>query len=1052
MTRDPPYSAETRGIALPSGLVALALAGWHGAAGSVGDPARATVLLALAAAGAAAVWALARGRTAFFERTPAFARLAGATLGFAALLPLALAATVRLVSALPLPAFAALPLLVAGWVGALALAAPALTSSIHPRAGDRPAAAWLLAAGTALAGGGLLAAGLPPVLLSVAGAGFLWLGGRSADAPAGEGDALNAALGAAIGTAWLLAVPPLLASFAGPLPHGSIALVGCGCAGAAVGALAWPAARRARWAGPVFAGLAALAALVMLGRFPALLSLAASPDLRAVTPLLPWAVLALATAGPLGFAIPGWRLSDLWHRPGWAAAGAATAAALIAAAQGPGHVDLPIRLAAGLAVVGAMAQLVARPAAGRPLAAAAGWVAVGTLIAGVSLVRPLDPSPAALGLLVGAFRGESTSADALVGAELRTSGADRAGPHAVVDTPFGRHLFRGWTAREPGEADAAAEAMAALLPALAAGDPRHVTVVGLGRGGALRPLGALGLERLHLLDPSRHAAAQVSSVDGELRDLIAGPAVRIHRGHPMPLLPPSIRDQDVIVVDLPLPSIPGSRAWYGRAFAARVAGRVAPDGWAAFRVNTLALDPADLAATVVSFSRAFPGAGVWIDPSGNGDLILLGNPSGELPDAATMVRGLERRSLREAIRGQEVDDARDLFARAFGRADSPRYGARARASTGLSWRAARNWIRQEGALPLADLAGAASPVDAIVDLSGLPPELRSDLADPGMPADEFWPIYLRFLDMTSRGEAPDALAFADQIREGSDDPSRDLAPLVQQTVDAGRVAAAHGREDDAYALYLLAISFAPEDVSANVELGRLAWSRDNLGEAIQRFDTALDGEPDHLLALIGGADARIRLGRTDEAAALLERAVAAHPTSVEAMVNLGRLYSEGGRHDEAVTQLLRAQSFAPDEPRIPFFVAEARFLAAIEQREAGSVAAVTLDQARHAALHALSLERDARILCLYGQIELARGEFESAEAALEEALVTAPDDFDVRAGLGEAYFARQSFEPAARQFLAAEALRPGDERVARRLKQLRVLAPGAFPSPGPSDQ
>ena len=50
--------------------------------------------------------------------------------------------------------------------------------------------------------------------------------------------------------------------------------------------------------------------------------------------------------------------------------------------------------------------------------------------------------------------------------------------------------------------------------------------------------------------------------------------------------------------------------------------------------------------------------------------------------------------------------------------------------------------------------------------------------------------------------APDALAFAEQIRQGSDDPSRDLAPLVQQTVDAGRVAAAHGREDDAYALYL----------------------------------------------------------------------------------------------------------------------------------------------------------------------------------------------------------------------------------------------------------
>ncbi len=839
-----------------------------------------------------------------------------------------------------------------------------------------------------------------------------------------------------------------MAAFAGPLPHALVALTLGLALGAAAGHLAWPAIRRPAWAGPALAGLGALLTLAMLGRFPAVVALASSPDLRSLTPLLPWGILALTTVTALGFAIPGWRLGAAWRRPGWAGIGVVAASALITGAQGPGHMDLPVRLAAGLSVAGAMAHLVARPASNRLIATATGWVAVGGLIAGVSLLRPLDAGPAALGVWPGSFGEEPVSAELLARAEIRTSGADRAGPHAVVDTPFGRHVFRGWTARAPGEADSAAESMATLLPVLASAEPRNVTVVGLGRGGALKPLAAIQVERLHLLDISRHAPAQISAIDGELRDLIAVPSVRIHGGHPMPALPHAVREQDVIVVDLPRPAIPGSRAWYGRAFASQVAGRLAADGWAAFRVNTLELDPDDLAATVLAFSGSFPGAGVWIDPSGNGDIILLGNPAGSQPDAATMVRGLERRSLREALRGQEVDTPRDLFARAFGRADSPRYAARARGAAGLSWRSARNWMRQERALPLADLAHAASPVDQIVDLDGLSPEEREEFARPGMPADEFWPIYLRFLDMTSRGEAPDALAFAEQIRQGSDDPSRDLAPLVQQTVDAGRVAAAHGREDDAYALYLLAISFAPADVSANVELGRLAWSRDNLGEAIQRFDTALAEQPDHLLALLGGADARIRLGRNDEAAELLERAVAAHPTSIEAMVNLGRLYSESGRQQNAVVQLQRAQSFAPEEPRIPFFIAEARFLSAIADREAGVDPAVALDQARHAALQALSLERDARSLCLYGQIELARGDFPRAEGALEEALVTAPDDFDVRAGLGEAYFARQSYEAAARQFLAADALRPGDVRVARRLKQLRMLAPGAFEGSG----
>ncbi len=1025
---------------LPSAFVLLALATWSAATASIGDPARATSLLVAALGVAGLVSALSKVRT--------LARAAPRWVPAAALamLPWLPPATVVLVRVLQFPAPVSEGLVVLLWSVALAVGLrPVLAADVRTTA---PGVG--LAAGVAAGAGAFLAAGLPPIALSAAGAALLSWGLQAVPPGVGgwpatpAGGATVAAIHGAVLPAWLLTLPPLAAAFAGPLPHSApIVVVGL-VMGWAAGRALWPATWSPPWLAPATVGGSAVLGLLLLERFPAMIPLAANADIPSIGPLVPWLMIGFGAGGCAGFGASRGDVGALARHPGWAGAGALATTVIVSVAQGRGHIDLPLRLAAGLAVVGAMTHLIVRPVRDRWSPAVVGWAAVAGLIACVSLMRPVDPGPAALALLERALGTQGDARTRLSGAQVLGGGADRAGPHAVVEDALGRHVLRGWQALGPAESEAAAETMAALLPALAAGEPKSVTVIGLGRGIVLEPLAAMNVRELNLLDRSRHAARQLASLGDPLPELLADPGARLHGSHPMPVLATAVQNQDVVVVDLPPVHIPGAEAWYGRGFARSVARRVAPGGWASFRLSTWQMTAGDLAAAIVAFGEAFPAASVWVDPSGNGDVILLGNPGGARLDAAVVSRGLQRRSLRASLRGQDVADLDDLCARAFSRADSPVFREHDRSLRGLSWRGAAAWIRQQGALPLADLADAARPLDEIVDLSSLPTEDRERLSQPAMPAEEFWPVYLRFLDMTSQGNAVDALAFAEQLRLDSDDPTRDLAPLIQQTVDAGRLAAARGQEDDAYALYLLAASFAPDDVGANVELGRLAWSQENLGEAIERFDTALEREPEHLVALLGAADARIRLGRTDEALELLARAVELHPTSVDAMYNLGRLQSDLGRYTEGVAQLRRAQSFDPDDARIPFAIAEALFLDGLDTREQGEPHEARLDQARHSALHALSLERAARSLCLYGQIETQRGEFAAAEEALEEALATAPDDFDVRASLGEAYFAQHEFESAARQFQAAEALQPGDERVAHRLMQLRALAPRAF--------
>ena len=1044
---------DDRQLGRPRALALAGVAGlcapvaWFSAVDSAGEPLRGSRLLLLAIALCLVALELGGVRMLRFGSTAAGRWLAGASI---ALLPAALAAGAFAAAVAGAGGPPGDAIMVTLWAIVLF---PVLLSirAAHLHVGAvhaaGPAACAAASAGVAAV---ILATGLPALAATVPAAVAVSLAApplTSADRhalPAGSG--VGALLAGATVASWVLAVPPLLAAFAGAVPHVTAAIIVAAGFGVAVGRVLVRGPLRASWAGPAVVALSCLVALALLSEFPVIAQLSLFTGVGSIAPLLPLSALALGAGGTFGLGAALLEPGRVAGRPGHAAAGVLAGALAVTVAGGGGPVDLPLRVAAGIALAGVVAGLLGRGTSVPAPRFQVGWLVAAALTAGLGLLPPLDLSPAAL---QAASRVPARDIYCLVEieeAQVLRAGIDRAGPRCVLRTSSGTHLFRGWQAYAPGAAEGASETTLALLPLLAADAPRIAAVVGLGRGETLEPFRAVDVTSLTLLDASPGAARQVSLLSEPLRDLVAHPAVRLERAGARPALPLPAGSQDVVVVDLPRPSLPGARAWYGASLPRELHRALAAGGWASLRVPTTRLTPGDLAATIHASGTAFDDATVWLDPSGNGDVILLGCRDGGQPDVAHIRRGLTRRSLRQARGTGAIRGVEDLLARAFARADAPVFSQQARSLRGLAWRAADAELSALEGVPLSAFADAAQPLDTVVDLDGLDTDDAAQLRAVIGPPEAFWPIYLEFLDRIARGEQG-VVKSAERLAASSADPTRDLQPFVLQAMESGRIAEARGQHDDALTWYQLAAAFSPRDVDANVELGRQAWSEDRMPAAIRHFERALERDPDHPVALLGAADAHIRLGETVPALALLEHAAEVHPDSVDAQHNLGRLYLELGRREAALDRFRRALPIEPDNDRIHLGIAEVHFLDALAARDAGDEPTAALQESRRSIQRALTLDESALSLCLYGQIELVAGNYDLAEEALKGSVTLDPDSCDARAALGEVFFAQRRYDAAARQFREAQENCGDDPRIDLRLQQLQHLVDDPEPTP-----
>ena len=210
------------------------------------------------------------------------------------------------------------------------------------------------------------------------------------------------------------------------------------------------------------------------------------------------------------------------------------------------------------------------------------------------------------------------------------------------------------------------------------------------------------------------------------------------------------------------------------------------------------------------------------------------------------------------------------------------------------------------------------------------------------------------------------------------------APAPHAFLDGALAAALErhkaGRLDEAEAAYREILRQAPEHADALHLLGLIARSRGRVQEAAALIERAValnDASPvyHNNLGMVRGQQ-----GRLDLAADCFRRALALDPRYLKAMCNLGQALAAAGRHDEAAEAYGRALALAPE-------LAEAHYGLGCVLRDAGQL----WPAVEHFRRAVKAEPRHVPALNDLAVVLKDLGEGEEAEAACHQALALAPE-------------------------------------------------------------
>jgi tetratricopeptide (TPR) repeat protein len=113
-----------------------------------------------------------------------------------------------------------------------------------------------------------------------------------------------------------------------------------------------------------------------------------------------------------------------------------------------------------------------------------------------------------------------------------------------------------------------------------------------------------------------------------------------------------------------------------------------------------------------------------------------------------------------------------------------------------------------------------------------------------------------------------------------------------------------------------AVKADPREPNVHFGLGYLLWGLLQYEEAAQEFQAELANNPNHAQALTYLADTDMRMSHPEAAPPLLEKAVRIDPKIELAHLDLGVLYSDAGRKDDALRELKIAEKLSPDDENV----------------------------------------------------------------------------------------------------------------------------------------
>ena len=123
-------------------------------------------------------------------------------------------------------------------------------------------------------------------------------------------------------------------------------------------------------------------------------------------------------------------------------------------------------------------------------------------------------------------------------------------------------------------------------------------------------------------------------------------------------------------------------------------------------------------------------------------------------------------------------------------------------------------------------------------------------------------------------------------------------------------------------MFRAAVKADPNFPNANFGLGYLLWTQKKYPEAEKEFRAELANHPDHLQAKLYLADTEVQMNEIAQAGPLLEKVIKLDPTIGLAHLDLGIVYSEAGRNEDALRQLSQAATIIPDDVNVHWRLAQ----------------------------------------------------------------------------------------------------------------------------------
>lgn len=223
---------------------------------------------------------------------------------------------------------------------------------------------------------------------------------------------------------------------------------------------------------------------------------------------------------------------------------------------------------------------------------------------------------------------------------------------------------------------------------------------------------------------------------------------------------------------------------------------------------------------------------------------------------------------------------------------------------------------------------------------------------------------------------------------------------------------AEGRTADAHAVLEHVLRIAPQYIDANARMGGVLIKEGDLAHGIPMLERVVASAPtDELYVLLGTA--YMTVGRSEDAANALRRAVALNPARTDVAAYVGALLAQNGHPDQAIPYLENAAR-APDAQAMVYALLSLSYAQLNQPSQVQAAASFAVQRAG----------KDERVYLTLGQALLLVNRVPDAVRVFGEGVRLAPSDPEAITRLGIAKAAGGDMAGAQRLFRQALSLTP----------------------------